>query len=56
MKECLCGCGEQPKPGRKFLPGHDWKLGAALERAVGGIENLKALVERETGRPVSSRD
>jgi len=42
--ECACGCGEKPAGGN-FLPGHDQKLRADLERRVGGLIPLRRLVE-----------
>jgi hypothetical protein len=42
--ECACGCGEKPVRGH-FLPGHDQRLRADLERRVGGLIALKVLVE-----------
>lgn len=42
--KCACGCGERPAKG-DFLPGHDQKLGASLEKRVGGLINLRMLVE-----------
>ena len=42
--ECACGCGEEPAKG-DFLPGHDQRLRADLERRVGGIIPLRMLVE-----------
>ena len=45
METCLCGCGETVSPGRKFVPGHDQKLRADLENAVGGLGAMKDLVE-----------
>jgi hypothetical protein len=44
-KHCDCGCGELTRGGQ-FVPGHDRKLGAAIERAAGGIVELKELVEK----------
>lgn len=41
---CACGCGEVPVNG-KFLPGHDQKLRADLERRVGDLIPLRMLVE-----------
>ena len=43
-KLCDCGCGEMTKGG-DFISGHDRKLGAAIERAAGGLLELKTLVE-----------
>ena len=42
--ECACGCREKPARGN-FLPGHDQKLRADLERRVGGLIPLSMLVE-----------
>ena len=41
---CACGCGEKPVKGT-FLPGHDQRLRADLERRVGGLIQLRMLVE-----------
>lgn len=41
---CECGCGETRSTGQ-FLPGHDQRLRTALEKAVGGLLPLRALVE-----------
>jgi len=41
---CACGCGGHPASGT-FLPGHDQKLRAELERRVGGLVPLRMLVE-----------
>ena len=48
---CVCGCGEPTKGGR-FKPGHDQKLRAAIEHAAGGLESLRAIVEKHLGRSV----
>ncbi len=42
--ECACGCGKVPAGGQ-FLPGHDQRLRADLERRVGGLISLRMLVE-----------
>ena len=42
--ECACGCGARPVKGH-FLPGHDQRLRADLERRVGGLIHLRMLVE-----------
>ena len=42
--ECACGCDGRPVKG-EFLPGHDQKLRADLERRVGGLIALRMLVE-----------
>lgn len=41
---CACGCGKEPAGG-DFLPGHDQRLRADLERRVGGLISLRMLVE-----------
>lgn len=41
---CACGCGGSPASGT-FLPGHDQKLRADLECRVGGLVQLRMLVE-----------
>ena len=44
MPTCQCDqCGQEPESGQ-FLPGHDQKLRADLERRVGGLIPLKHLV------------
>ncbi|MBN7825130.1 hypothetical protein [Bowmanella dokdonensis] len=42
--KCACNCGGMTAGGN-FLPGHDQRLRAELERRVGGIINLRMLVE-----------
>lgn len=42
--DCACGCGDRPVKG-VFLPGHDQRLRADLERRVGGLIQLRMLVE-----------
>ena len=57
-KLCDCGCGEMTKGG-DYKTGHDRILGAAIERAAGGLLELKALVEETldcTIDPNSDRD
>ena len=44
MTECECGCGEDTAGG-PFRPGHDQKLRAQLESRVGGIFQMRSLVE-----------
>ena len=44
-KPCGCGCKGMTKGG-DYLPGHDQKLRAAIEERVGGLQNLKSLVEK----------
>jgi hypothetical protein len=43
MDDCKCGCGGQASNGN-FLPGHDQKLRTKLEKEVGGVLGLEALV------------
>ncbi len=43
MPTCACGCGEKDA-GRKFKTGHDQRLRSHLEQEVGGLLNLKELV------------
>jgi len=45
--ECRCGCGKFGKG--RFLPGHDQKLRAQLERRTGGILGLERLVDAAQG-------
>ena len=42
--ECACGCGGVTAGGN-FLPGHDQRLRADLERRVGGLIPLQMLIE-----------
>jgi len=51
MAECNCGCGGQTAGG-KFLPGHDQKLRAEIERQMGGLIKLKELVESHLMRTI----
>lgn len=44
-KKCSCGCGGITKGGT-FLPGHDQRVLSAIIERVGGINQLKALVEQ----------
>lgn len=53
LKKCICGCGEVTKGG-KFRPGHDQKLRAAIETAAGGLESLRVIVEKHTGKTIST--
>ena len=41
---CECGCGEDALTG-SFKPGHDQKLRISLEKRVGGLSNLRSLIE-----------
>jgi hypothetical protein len=40
---CHCGCDQPAK--RNFLPGHDQKLRIRLEKQVGGLLQLEALLD-----------
>ena len=40
---CACGCGGSGKS--KWLPGHDQMLRAAIEREVGGLVELRRIIE-----------
>lgn len=44
MPICACGCKDSTRGG-KFLPGHDSKLRATIEESVGGLLNLKEIIE-----------
>ena len=44
MNTCECGCGGETKKGL-FLPGHDQRLRSELEKKIGGLLNLRTLVE-----------
>lgn len=39
---CRCGCNQESR--RNFLPGHDQKLRASLERRTGNLLGLEKLV------------
>ncbi len=43
MSKCQCGCGSDASS--DFVPGHDQKLRAELERRVGGILALRSIVD-----------
>ena len=51
-KPCSCGCGEMTKGGR-FIPGHDAKLLSAIIQSVGGLENLRHIVEKHNGKNIT---
>ena len=40
---CACGCGGACRD--KWLPGHDQRLRAAIENEVGGLVELRRIVE-----------
>lgn len=52
-KPCACGCGGMAKTG-EYMPGHDQKLRSAIEREVGGLANLRSIVEQHIGHTISS--
>jgi len=43
-KLCACGCNKMTKGG-EFLPGHDVRLLGAIVKRVGGVVNLRIIVE-----------
>ena len=47
---CACGCGKPSKG--KWLPGHDQKLRAAIEQEVGGLVELRRIVEELLHRSI----
>lgn len=49
--DCACGCGGKTRGG-EFLPGHDQTLRTAIEAKVGGLLELRALVEKTLGFPI----
>ncbi len=49
-KYCACGCGGISKS--KWLPGHDQKLRAAIENEVGGLIELRRIVEELLHRSI----
>lgn len=53
MPKCECGCGDDTAGGH-FLPGHDQKLRAAIEKAAGGLLKLRDVVERQIGREITT--
>lgn len=50
MNVCLCGCGKPAR--RKYLPGHDRKLQAAIEKELGGLERLREIAEAIVGHRI----
>lgn len=44
-RPCLCGCGYKAGRWRNYKPGHDQTLRTALEAKVGGLYNLRVIVE-----------
>lgn len=51
---CICGCGGETKGG-KYLPGHDQALRMAIERAAGGLESLRAIMEKHLGHTIEAQ-
>lgn len=51
-KLCDCGCGEMTRGG-DFIPGHDAKLLSSIVSSVGGIANLRSIVEKYIGENVT---
>jgi hypothetical protein len=51
-RRCGCGCGQMTQGGA-FCPGHDAKVLSAIISRIGGVANLRLLVEETTGSPLS---
>ena len=51
-RPCGCGC-EATTKGGEFLPGHDSKLYAAIIEEVGGVMELRRIVEKSLGHTIS---
>ena len=49
LKLCDCGCGGYPRGG-DYMPGHEMHVFRALVDHVGGVRNLREVVERYTGK------
>lgn len=49
-KYCACGCGKTSND--KWLPGHDQKLRAAIEHEVGGLVELRRIIEERLHRSI----
>ena len=45
---CRCGCGRITENGY-FIPGHDGRLVAAIINCVGGVQELKRIIEDTQG-------
>ena len=52
-KYCACGCGGLCKD--QWLPGHDQRLRAAIEHEVGGLIELRRIVEERLHRSIDPR-
>jgi len=51
-KPCGCGCGDMTKGGQ-FIPGHDAKLLSAIIKSVGGLDNLRHIIESHIGENIT---
>ncbi len=47
---CACGCGAISK--QQWLPGHDQMLRAAIENEVGGLIELRRIIEQMLHRSI----
>ena len=50
---CSCGCGGICSD--KWLPGHDQKLRAAIENEVGGLIELRRIIEQMLHRSIDMK-
>ena len=50
-KPCACGCDSMTKGG-DYLPGHDSKTLSAIIENVGGVKQLRQLVEGVLNRQI----
>ncbi len=50
-RECNCDCGGMTRGG-EFLPGHDSKLYAAIVNEVGGLVEIRHIVEKAIGKKI----
>jgi len=53
-KECGCGC-RLMTAGGDFKPGHDAKTISAIVSRVGGVLELKQIIETLTGKPLDMK-
>ena len=53
-KQCSCGCGGVTRGG-DYLPGHDAKILSAIIENVGGVKELRLLVEGVLKRQIEVR-
>ncbi len=51
---CACGCGGLCKG--QWLPGHDQRLRAAIEHEVGGLVELRRIIEERLHRSIDLRN